>query len=133
MTMIEVLVALLIATVGLVGALAMAASMLAGNTSSRRLTESLLLAQSKLEEQQVRTPVPGAGADAAASDQCDLQLNCSNPSPASCVDPTACYTRSVSWGPLSPDGLSMQVNVFVSWTDSGGKAHGITVTDQRVK
>jgi Tfp pilus assembly protein PilV len=130
MTMIEVLVALLIATVGLVGALAMAASMLAGNTSSRQLTEALLLAQSKLEEQQVRTPVPGAGADAAASDWCNNQLVCSNPG---AMPTDAYYTRTVSWGPLSPDGLSMQVNVFVSWTDAGGKVHGITVTDQRVK
>jgi type IV pilus assembly protein PilV len=127
MTMVEVLVALLIATVGLVGALAMSSSMIAGTTQSRQMTEATVLAQSKMEEQQLRTsPLPAFGI--SESDGCDAQLTCSSPTPTNAI-----YTRTVTWGPDSPDGLSTAVTVAVSWNDSAGRPHAITVADQRVK
>jgi hypothetical protein len=52
MTMVEVLVALLVATVGLLGGLAMIGSLLSGSGFSRHAGEAQVLAQSRLEQLQ---------------------------------------------------------------------------------
>jgi prepilin-type N-terminal cleavage/methylation domain-containing protein len=57
MTMIEVLVALLVATVGLLGGLAMISSLLSGSSFSRHASEAQILAQSRLEQLQSLTGV----------------------------------------------------------------------------
>jgi len=57
MTMIEVLVALLVATVGLLGGLAMIGSLISGSAYSRHASEAQVLAQTRLEQLQSLTGV----------------------------------------------------------------------------
>ena len=57
MTLVEVLIALLVTTVGLLGALAMIGTIVRGSVMSRQMTEANLLAQSVIE-QSVATNFP---------------------------------------------------------------------------
>jgi type II secretory pathway pseudopilin PulG len=146
-TLIEVLIALLIATVGLLGALAMLGSLVGGTSFSRNATEASVIAQSRLEELQALTnvtAVPPVPADTAGCNPIDVAACTTamaalpNDPPNGVLDgtgkvyisappPTAIYTRKVAWNTITGLGSSVrQVRVDVSWTDAGGRAHSVT-------
>jgi len=50
MTLVEILVALVVATIGLLGTLALLGSLFAGSIFARSVTEAMTLAQAKVEE-----------------------------------------------------------------------------------
>jgi prepilin-type N-terminal cleavage/methylation domain-containing protein len=126
-TLIEVMIALVISLVGLLGALGLTISIMNGGTFSRSMTEASTLVQSKLEavnSQVVTLTSPANGA-----------VN-----PAECIDafgtpvnatPCPQYTRLTTWG-LTSDGLRRSVLVNVSWADGAGVRHNVSATEERI-
>jgi prepilin-type N-terminal cleavage/methylation domain-containing protein len=125
-TLIEVMIALVISLVGLLGALGLTISIMTGGTFSRNMTEASTLVQSKLEavNSQVITltaPVNGLV------------------SPTECVDafgtaqatPCTVYTRLTTWS-LTTDGLRRRVVVEVDWTDGAGVVHSVSASAERI-
>jgi prepilin-type N-terminal cleavage/methylation domain-containing protein len=126
MTMVEVLVALLVATIGLVGALAMASSMFVSTSNSRQFTEATALAQWKLEEQLL---IPGSAAGVwgvNVPDYCTTMLICTPTVPAN--EPNY-YTRYVVWTDNINDG-NKTLSITVSWPGAN-PLHQISVQGER--
>lgn len=123
MTLIEVMVALLIATVGLLGALAMVGTIIGGTSFSRAATEATVLAQAKIEQEQSRTDVtlafPASGIE-STENNLDAQGGT-----------TGIYTRITTWG-ASADGLRRTVSVRVDWFDPLKRPHYVTAQTERV-
>lgn len=124
MTIVEVLVSLMIAQVGVLGTLALVSTATAGGTYSRNLGDATRLAQSKVEALDslagvtltnphdgttVEAPMNGFGvADAAGP-----------------------YTRTTTWS-VTADGLRRHVDVIVSWSDTRGRSHSVATSRDRV-
>jgi Tfp pilus assembly protein PilV len=121
MTLIEVMVALLVTTVALLGALATVGATIRGSIFSRNATEASVLAQSQLEAM-VSLPT----------------VTTTNPANGTTTEPTldgtgaagSIYTRSTTWGPSS-DGLRRVVTVTVSWQDGMNATHSVTGARQK--
>jgi prepilin-type N-terminal cleavage/methylation domain-containing protein len=139
MTLIEVLVAMLIATVGLLGGLAMIGSVMGGGANARHASEAQVLAQSRLEQLQslagvsavldtgtysFTTPVPvfakevvgdGTGGSAQPMDATGIS-NTSNTN-------LNIFIREVSWQSYTdpsitgPFALRRLITVRVCWFD----------------
>ena len=123
MTLIEVMVALLIATVGLLGALAMVGTVIGGTSFSRAATEATVLAQAKIEEVQTRTLVTlTSPANGVESTESNLDAHGGT---------SGIYTRTTTWG-LSADGLRRTVAVQVQWSDPLNRTHYVTAQTERV-
>jgi type IV pilus assembly protein PilV len=126
-TLIEVMIALVVSLVGLLGALGLTISLMNGGTFARSMTEASTLAQSKLE--------------AVSSQVITLTAPPNGPvSPSECLDaygtavsgsPCPSYTRITTWG-LTADGLRRSVSVEVDWTDGAGKVHTVSATEERI-
>jgi prepilin-type N-terminal cleavage/methylation domain-containing protein len=101
-TLVELLIALALSMIGLLGLMALQISAIKGNASSRNFAEATALAQEKLEKLQV---VPYA--NVAASTETALGAN-----PASTQTP---YTRTVTI--ISDNGTTKVIEVEVSWPD----------------
>ncbi len=116
MTLIEVMVALLITTVGLLGALAVVGITVKGASFSRSTTEASVLAQSKLEQKvslaagTVASPLPTPSSETEWFDINGTSLSSST---------GAYYTRATNWA-TTTDGKRRQCTVVVSWTDAAG-------------
>ena len=123
MTLIEVLIALLVTTVALLGALATVGVTVHGASFSRNATEASVLAQSKLEQLvslprgavtdplPASIPLPGITMDA-------------NGNPAS-----GPYALSTKWTSItSTSGTQRQVQVEVDWNDAQGSGHSVFAT-----
>jgi type II secretory pathway pseudopilin PulG len=132
MTLIEVLVALLLATIALLGALALLLTSTRGGAFARNMTEASILAQSKLEERVTMTGVttttsplvPPNGAETV-----ETTLNALGK-----VDTAAgIFTRTTTWGLVTaPDGsLRRSITVTVAWLDAAGKGHAVTAARDR--
>jgi Tfp pilus assembly protein PilV len=154
MGLVEVMIALLVSTIGLFGTLALLGTLLKGGDFSRRITEASVLAQHKIEEQ-VLVPVslsPATPADNAncptptvaqqTADGCN-PLNAlgqqvvtgsvvANAACSQTTVPQPTYTRSYYWCP-STDGSRRHLTVTVGWTDSitGTITHSIVATRDR--
>jgi hypothetical protein len=153
MTLIEVMIALLVATVGLLGALAMLSTLLSGSSFSRHLTEASVIGQSRIEELQMLV-----GVTAVPANPPDTSLGCDpDPMAVGCVpveDPPAGYAngtlldgtgkpaaatagglfqRYVAWGSQVGGGAQLRLmRVDVRWTDSFGRLHQITSLGSRI-
>jgi prepilin-type N-terminal cleavage/methylation domain-containing protein len=126
-TLIEVLIALLVATVGLLGALALTGVLVRGAVYARNLSEASQLAQSKLEELVLVKPMPIDGTTADPN----------NPMNAFGVKgaESALYTRAWTWSTYvdaDTTGTRRVILVTVSWPDSAGFTHTITAERHRV-
>jgi prepilin-type N-terminal cleavage/methylation domain-containing protein len=122
MTLIEVLVALAVSSVGLLGALALLGVMFQGSTFSRNVSEASVLAQSHVEDLVSLSGVTLASpAPSTTVDTVDAFGN---------IAPGATYTRSTTWG-LSTDGQRRLIIVNVAWTDGLGRPHAVTATRER--
>jgi prepilin-type N-terminal cleavage/methylation domain-containing protein len=125
MTMMEVMIALAIATVGLLGALAMLGTLFRGAAQGRAFSEAMTLAQSKLEAEVSRGPIslvtPASTTTTEAAMDALGRTTGSGP-----FD----YTRSTTWS-VTTDNLRRKVAVTVTFTDSGGATHPLTVERER--
>jgi prepilin-type N-terminal cleavage/methylation domain-containing protein len=122
MTLIEVLVALAVSSVALLGALALLGVMFQGGTFARNTSEASVLAQSHVEDL-----VSLSGVTLAS------------PAPSTVVDTVdafgnlaggATYTRTTTWG-FSADGQRRLITVTVAWKDGLGRPHAVTATRER--
>jgi prepilin-type N-terminal cleavage/methylation domain-containing protein len=124
MTLIEVMIALVITTVGLLGALAMIGSLYVGSTFNRNVTEALTLAQSKIEQvnsQKVTMASPADGDE--PPETLDALGNASA---------TGMFTRTTTWSPR-PAQQTRIVTVVVSWPNSSGPLpHKVTLQVERI-
>jgi Tfp pilus assembly protein PilV len=143
MTLIEVMISLLVAVVGLLGSLAMVSSVMNATAFSRRASEATVLAQARLEELQSLTGVTavvGAGNPldtAFVAETAGVNGAIANP-----LDSTGhtnanpsfgLYTRMVSWGTVTDTaGLRRSISVQVSWTETDGRTHQVVVSGVRI-
>ena len=123
MTLIEVMIALVVTTVGLLGALAMVGSLYVGSTFNRNATEALTLAQSKIEQinsQQVTLANPP-----------DTFLETEILDALGNVVATPGFTRTTLWGTNLAQ-QTRRILVTVSWNDGGGRPHSVSVQGERI-
>jgi prepilin-type N-terminal cleavage/methylation domain-containing protein len=121
MTLIEVMVALLVATVGLLGALAMLGTLIGGSSFSRSATEASVLTQSKIEELNAMAVTLTTPADGASSTETIDAL-----ARAAAAGP---YTRTWTWS--TTDGRRVAL-VTTSWSDAIGGNHSVSARVSRV-
>jgi hypothetical protein len=123
LTLIEVMMALVLATLGLLGNLMLMSVMLQGSSFTRDLTDATALVQAGLEAEVSRAAVtlsspPNGTTVSGALDSLGR------------TSQTGPYTRSVTWG-LSSDGQRRLVTVTVNFTDPRGKVHSVTAQRER--
>ncbi len=129
MTLVEVMIALLITVVALLGSLAMIGSLLLSSSFSRNYTEASVLAQSKLESwvsypyTSLPTTINTANAPSPTTEYLDALGN-------TAPQATATYTRQSTWAPSS-DSLRWVVTVSVKWTDGRGVSHYVYAARQK--
>jgi prepilin-type N-terminal cleavage/methylation domain-containing protein len=126
MTLIEVMVALVVTTVGILGALAMISSLFVGATFNRNATEAMTLAQSTIEQVDSQIITMSSPADGPAAAETGLDAYGVTGS-----GPTNIFTRQLTWG-TTLDNQRRSVNVVVSWNDGAGKAHQVVLTGERI-
>jgi prepilin-type N-terminal cleavage/methylation domain-containing protein len=122
MTMMEVMMAIVIATVGLFGSLAMMSLLFRSSSYTRNLSEAMSLVQARLEleiSRPVTTSSPADGAGAGSPETLD-GLGVANAS--------GLYTRTTTW---STDGVRRKVNVAVAFTDNYGTVHTVYAERER--
>lgn len=127
LTLLEVLIALLVSTVGLLGALAMLGTILGGGQFSRDATEASILAQDRLEELVI---LPGTSLPLNGS-TVENQVNAFGK--INVTDGSGIYTRTTTWGSYtdSQGNLRRTIAVAVSWLDALGRPHAITAQRER--
>ena len=124
-TLIEVMIALVVSLVGLLGALGLTMSIMNGGTFSRYLTEASTLAQSRLEA--INSQVITLTAPANGTVQTETTLDAYG----NVVTATGQYTRTTTWGTTS-DGLRRSIVVNVSWVDGANVTHNVSATEERI-
>lgn len=127
MTLIEVMIALAITSVGMLGSLAVIGSLITGTVAARSITEASVLAQSKIEECVAQMPVtviPQVPPNGAITETNLNGLGIVQTSPP------GAYTRTTTWG-ISTDGLRRTIQVQVTWTDGNAKTHSVVTSRER--
>src|SRR5581483_9437787 len=139
MTLIEVMVALLVSVVGLVGALAMMRTLLNGSGRSRATTEASTLAQQAIEAAQT-TASASLPADGTVTVECvdplgnvsDAGVTLTTAANAQCAQPSAVwgtcstkYERDTTWSTVAGQ-TTRTLLVQVCWQDQFGGARRIT-------
>ena len=114
-SLLELLIALVILSVGLLGAAQMQVTSISGNAFSNNLTVATGLAQSRIEELK---KLPNSDAALSAGDHDEGLLT-----------GTAIFSRSTNVNDLSPE--VKQVTVTVRWTDK--TQHTITLSTMKAK
>jgi prepilin-type N-terminal cleavage/methylation domain-containing protein len=126
MTLIEVLIALVVTTVGLLGALATVGVTIRSASFSRSATEASTLAQAQLEAL-VSWPGVTATNPPPGTTSTETQLDGNG-----MVNSTSGgYTRTTTWG-TTGDGQRRLVTVTVTWIDGFNVTHQVTATRQKV-
>jgi Tfp pilus assembly protein PilV len=125
MTLIEVMIALLVTTVALLGALATVGMTIRGAAFSRSATEASVLVQSQLEAL-VSLPTVSASNPADGTTTTEAQLDGNGMTGAA----SGIYTRTTTWSTTS-DGQRRLVTVTVSWLDGLNVAHQVTAVRQK--
>lgn len=126
MTLLEVLIALALASIGLLGALAMVGASMRGGSFARNMTEASVLARSKLESLVIMpgvtlsSPVNNSSTVESTLDQYGNTVS----------TPAGIYTRTTTWG-MSPDGLRRSIKVQVQWYDALHASHTVTAQRER--
>jgi Tfp pilus assembly protein PilV len=123
--MVEVLIGLGIAAVGLLGALAMLGVLFRGAAYSRNMSDAMALTQSKLEAEVSRGSIsltsPANGATTEAPLDALGQSTGAGP---------FLFTRTTTWA-LSTDGNRRKVTVSVAFIDSIGATHTLSAERER--
>jgi type II secretory pathway pseudopilin PulG len=124
MTMMEVMMAIIVATIGLLGSLAMMSLLFRTSTYSRNLSEAMALVQQKLELEVSRGPItlttPPDGSTAEAMMD-GLGNTAGTP---------ALYTRTTIWSP-STDAKRRKIVVQVMFQDNRGIQHTVQAERER--
>ena len=124
-TLLEVLIAVALATVALFGGLAITTSLIRGASFSRDATEASVLVQSRLEELVVAKGVTmSAPANGVYSTEIGLDAL------GATAVPAGPYTRVTTLG-TTPDNLARTFSVTVTWGDTSNRPHSVTATRQR--
>ncbi len=136
-TLVEVLMAFVLSTVGLLGALMLSLSLITGSSFSRHMTEASSLAQSKLEaiESQNLAVNPPADGPVTPSESLDAYGNVvsSSGTISNGTVPTTVFTRSTTWATVANNGTNMRlITVTVSWPDAAGLTHNVVATEERI-
>jgi prepilin-type N-terminal cleavage/methylation domain-containing protein len=126
MTLLEVMIALLIASVGLLGALAMLGTLMSGGSYSRAVTDASILAQEKVEDQLALVAIPAVGTTGTDPniDRFGMALPTGSPQQ---------YLRTWIWSSYT-DSLGStrnRVSVSVAWSDTLGTTHTIYAERER--
>jgi Tfp pilus assembly protein PilV len=121
LTLIEVMIALLVTTIALLGALATVGITVRGANFSRNATEASVLVQAKLETL-VSLPqgVSGGSLPTVTSPETTLDANGN-------TVPTGIYTRTTTWTQTTSP-AQRTCTVTVSWTDLTGSSHAVTAS-----
>jgi Tfp pilus assembly protein PilV len=128
------MIALLITTVALLGALATVGITIRGANFSRNATEASVLAQSMLEQ---KVSMQAANVTLTSPpDGTKTTENCidayGNAPPSGTCTTSYPYTRSTEWSTTtSPDALRRIIRVTVTWTDGLGKPHSVIAARQK--
>jgi Tfp pilus assembly protein PilV len=129
MTLIEVMIALLVTTVALLGALATVGVTIRGANFSRSATEASVLAQSKLEEM-VSLPAATVTSSSPADGTTTIETQLDGSGMVNVT--TGVYTRTTVWSTTTvPDALRRVVTVTVQWTDGAGTLHQVVAARQK--
>jgi type II secretory pathway pseudopilin PulG len=131
MTLIEVMIALVVATVGLLGALAMLSTLVSGSSFSRATTEASMLAQSRIEQLQSLRGVTISPPNPPDGWQLPDEVNLDGSGAVVAGPPAGIFTRSTWWGP-STDNSRRTIQVRVQWKDSFGKDHFVWARGERI-
>jgi Tfp pilus assembly protein PilV len=125
MTMMELMMAIVIATIGLFGALAMMSLLYRSSTYTRNLSEAMSLVQSKLELEVSRPVTTSSPADnTITTEYLDALANVvASPSTTPFY-----YTRTTTW---TTDNGRRKVNVAVAFNDTQGNAHSVYAERER--
>lgn len=121
LTLIEVMVALLVTTIALLGALATVGITVRGANFSRSATEASILAQSALEANV--SLLTGATGTLPPNTSETLDGN-------GTANVAGIYTRTTEWS-ASADGLLRICKVTVTWTDGLGSPHQVIAQRQQ--
>jgi Tfp pilus assembly protein PilV len=126
MTLIEVMVALLVTTVALLGALATVGATIRGGIFSRNATEASVLAQSQLE-----TIVSMSAASVTTSSPADNTITTENGLDGNGMTGSGGgYTRETKWT-TSADGARRVITVKVGWLDGMNLPHYVYASRQK--
>jgi prepilin-type N-terminal cleavage/methylation domain-containing protein len=123
MTMMEVMMAIIVATIGLLGSLAMMSLLYRTSTYSRNLSEAMALVQQKLESEVSRGAIT-------------LTSPANGTLPLETVDglgnasASGLYTRTTTWGP-STDNKRRNIKVQVTFQDNAGIQHTVLAERER--
>jgi prepilin-type N-terminal cleavage/methylation domain-containing protein len=123
-TLVELLIALAISMVGLIGLMALQMVAIRSNASSRNFAEATALAQEKLEQLQI-APVSTLVTSTTTENNVPPSPNNTN---------QAVYTRVTT---ITTNGSQALLKVDVKWNDSyavvgfAGKLHTVTMFDER--
>lgn len=125
-TLLDVLMAILVMTIGLTGLLAMEITAVQANGRAREIAEATQLARSKIEELRLvapALPVPPDTGDLLDARGCVL----TGDSRAFCFNPPAGnrYLRAWRVDPAVPN----RVEVRTSWETPDGRTHTVMVSD----
>lgn len=116
-TLVEVLIALVILSIGLLALAGLQVVVIKGNAGSKNLTSAVILAEAKIEQ--------------LKSDGFDSLVNGESQDPNNLVDPTGqaggIFTRSWVIADYLGSADMRQIIVTLTWTDSLGN-HNISVT-----
>jgi prepilin-type N-terminal cleavage/methylation domain-containing protein len=124
MTLIEVMVALLVTTIALLGALATVGITVRGASFSRNATEASVLAQSKLES--LVSTLTGTSGGALPTVVAEAGLLDANGNAGT----GGVYTRTTTWSQTT---LSRTCTVTVSWPDPIVPTNTHSVTASRIQ
>jgi len=134
LTLIEVMVALLVTTIALLGALATVGVTVRGANFSRMATEASVLVQSKLEQMvstTASTVTASSPPDGTTIPEPCLDANGNAPVVSCTAGALAAYPyqRQTVWGTTTaPDTGRRTLTVSVTWNDANGKSHYVYAT-----
>jgi Tfp pilus assembly protein PilV len=124
-TLVEVMMAMLIAMVGLLGLLAITLVMGRGSMYTRNLSEASLLVQTKIEEIQSQANVTVAPATPPNGATVEVLDNLGR------VVSGGQFTRTTTWS-VSTDGLRRVIDVTVSFQDASGTTRSVMASTERI-
>ena len=114
-TLIEIMITLVILSIGLVALAGLQVSAIKGNTFSKRMTSAVSIANQKLEQ------IKNTAYDNIISES-STQITTNYPN-----QPSMTFTRQVTVMNNSPLANTKTVNVTVTWSD-GSNLHSVPVT-----
>ncbi|RMF93246.1 MAG: prepilin-type N-terminal cleavage/methylation domain-containing protein [Candidatus Schekmanbacteria bacterium] len=122
-TLVEILVAIVILSVGLLSIAGLVTTVIRGNAQSKRLTTAISLAQTKIEELKNKSYDDSDLEDSNPANNNDLTSTTSVDHSETDIDgegnPGGIYTRIWNIADDSPSANMKTITVIIKWNDSG--------------